>query len=111
MGYGSDREVDYWEMQNSWGPHWGEGGHIRMLRQNDQTRCGWDYNPQAGTACKGGPNKVWVCGMCGILYDSVVPHFEGNSSTAFALAARRPRNQTQTADLNQGIQERRESSV
>jgi len=37
--------------------------------------CDWDENPQDGSGCDGGPERVWVCGTCGILYDVVVPHF------------------------------------
>jgi len=37
--------------------------------------CGWDKKPQGGSGCNGGPERVWVCGTCGILYDVVAPHF------------------------------------
>jgi cathepsin L len=79
IGYGLDSKVDekYWLVQNSWGPDWGEAGRIRLLRSDgDQSEtCGIDSQPEIGTGCKGGPKQVTVCGMCGILYDSVVPHF------------------------------------
>lgn len=79
MGYGADAAADqkYWLIQNSWGEDWGEKGRIRLLRADgDQTeRCGTDNQPELGTGCNGGPSKVTVCGMCGLLYDSVVPHF------------------------------------
>jgi len=67
----------FWLVQNSWGPGFGEDGMIRLLRRdNDGTeQCGVDRKPEAGTACEGGPRQVKVCGMCGILYDSAVPHF------------------------------------
>jgi len=77
-GYGSDAGKLYWQIQNSWGPEWGEKGFIRMLRRDTREEneyCGWDKSPQEGTACKGGPDKVRVCGTCGVLYDSVVPKF------------------------------------
>lgn len=89
VGYGkeqSDKSVPgsedggklYWHVQNSWGSDWGEGGFIRLLRLDRHEEggfCGYDTKPEDGTGCKGGPAKVWVCGNCGILYDSVVPQF------------------------------------
>lgn len=76
IGFGRDEMISekFWLIQNSWGHRWGEGGRIRLLRDEEQ-RCGWDRQAQKGTACKGDPSRVRVCGMCGILYDSVVPHF------------------------------------
>merc|ERR1719203_342887 len=74
VGYGKD----YWHIQNSWGDRWGEGGFVRLHRHSNSEEdqyCGWDMDPASGTGCKGGPSKVWVCGSCGILYDSVVPTF------------------------------------
>lgn len=79
IGYGKQQVGrKYWVVQNSWGPGWGEdGGKIRILRQdNDAKQCGVDTKPEVGTGCKGGPKNVTVCGHCGILYDSVVPHFK-----------------------------------
>ena len=77
IGFGQEQRFSekFWLIQNSWGQHWGEGGRIRLLREDDEKRCGWDRQAQKGTACKGDPTRVRVCGMCGILYDSVVPHF------------------------------------
>jgi cathepsin L len=79
LGYGRDPKFSakYWLVQNSWGPEWGEEGRIRLLRRRvDQNAyCGVDSQPQLGTGCDGGPKEVKVCGMCGILYDTVVPHF------------------------------------
>lgn len=73
----------YWLIQNSWGPAWGEAspgskddktrGFIRMKRHEDSSYCGVDSKPELGSGCKGGPEKVTVCGMCGILYDAVAP--------------------------------------
>jgi cathepsin L len=79
VGYGKDKvsSVKYWLIQNSWGPDWGESGHIKLLRSETEETdyCGTDNQPQDGTACENGPASVKVCGMCGILYDNVVPHF------------------------------------
>lgn len=86
MGYGEDKEwqAKYWLIQNSWGSFWGENGRIRLLRKdNDEVaQCGKDKQPELGTACEGGPSEVEVCGMCGILYDSVVPYFDSQNHTA-----------------------------
>mmetsp|Transcript_35967 Transcript_35967/g.57293 ORF Transcript_35967/g.57293 Transcript_35967/m.57293 type:complete len:380 (-) Transcript_35967:98-1237(-) len=78
IGYGVDEEgVKFWLIQNSWGRSWGEQGNIRLLRTDkDQEWCGIDDKPELGTGCKGGPDKVTVCGMCGVLYDSVVVHIK-----------------------------------
>jgi len=78
IGYGKDDDLKekFWLIQNSWGNDWGEHGRIRILRRDsDETECGVDHQPEVGTGCDGGPTQVPVCGMCGILYDSVVPHF------------------------------------
>lgn len=76
VGFGVEGNDKYWTIQNSWGQHWGEQGYMRILRHDDDSdRCGINHQPELGTACIGGPTQVPVCGMCGILYDSVVPHF------------------------------------
>jgi len=68
--------IKYWQIKNSWGPQWGENGTGRFIRtDNEEKVCGWDENPQEGSGCDGGPEHVWVCGTCGILYDVVAPHF------------------------------------
>lgn len=94
IGYGEDSslEAKYWLLQNSWGDQWGEGGHMRMIRQDDDVEakhCNWDNEPLIGTGCKGGPPKVWACGSCGILFDNVVVHFQGNGDTAQDMLRRR----------------------
>jgi len=76
LGYSKQGSKKYWIVQNSWGRSWGMNGHIHLLREeSDSHHCGTDRQPEMGTGCKGGPSSVKVCGMCGILYDNVVPHF------------------------------------
>jgi len=75
VGYGTDAQKgDYWLIRNSWDASWGEQGYIRLRRTAaEETRCAFDTNPGDGTACDGDPPKVWVCGTCGILYDTAYP--------------------------------------
>lgn len=78
MAYGKEQTSGnkYWTIMNSWGRNWGEEGKIRLLRSDQEEQyCGTDDQPEVGTGCDGGPSSVKVCGMCGILYDNVVPHF------------------------------------
>jgi len=77
IGFGEQDGAKYWLVQNSWGSSWGENGRIRVLRHDgEEQHCGTDRQPEVGTGCKGGPAEVRVCGMCGILYDTAVPHFK-----------------------------------
>lgn len=80
LGYGEKNGVRYWTILNSWGPRWGEHGRIRVLRHDRVTTgddyCGMNHRPQDGVACKGETEPVPVCGMCGVLFNSVVPHFK-----------------------------------
>lgn len=74
-GYGTDSKQMYWSVRNSWGPHWGEGGYIRLARFGEGNEpCGMDNNPADGDGCKDDPNTpIELCGMCGILSSSSYP--------------------------------------
>lgn len=50
VGYGTEDGTDYWIVKNSYGTTWGEGGFIRMIKQNET-----------------GP------GICGITLEAVYP--------------------------------------
>jgi len=76
---GPEQGQNYWQIQNSWGPDWGEGGFVRMARGNNKEEanyCGVDNKPEQGSGCQGGPPTVRICGTCGILYDTVIPDFQ-----------------------------------
>lgn len=76
MGYGKVHNGKaYWKIRNSWGSDFGENGYIRLRRHapHGKEPCGWDYDPQKGVGCKGGPSKLWVCGECGIISDVAYP--------------------------------------
>jgi cathepsin L len=94
IGYGELYGKKYWHIQNSWGAYWGENGFMKLQRLDDvkeEALCGWDYEPEKGLGCKGGPPKVWVCGSCGILLDGVVPHFKLKSQGWYArVGGRKP---------------------
>lgn len=46
---------------------------MRLRRSGDGFYCGMDTVPEDGSGCDDGPTEVWVCGMCGILYDNSFP--------------------------------------
>jgi len=75
VGYGVDQVSGkkFWIVRNSWTPMWGEAGYIRLIR-HDTPVCGWIVNPSQGTGCNGGPNQLWGCGQCGVLYDTLYPN-------------------------------------
>lgn len=95
-GYGGEGSGMYWNIQNSWGPHFGEHGHIRLRRRNpaeEEAYCGTDNKPEEGVACPGGPATITVCGMCGILYDGVYPEgvtMDGADSSVSAISVEKP---------------------
>jgi len=76
FGYGEEQGTKYWSLLNSWGPDWGDRGTSKLLRTDTEEKaCGWDNHPERGNGCDNGPTKVWVCGTCGILFNTAVPHF------------------------------------
>eukprot|EP00929_Paragymnodinium_shiwhaense_P080459 TRINITY_DN4195_c1_g1_i1.p1 TRINITY_DN4195_c1_g1~~TRINITY_DN4195_c1_g1_i1.p1 ORF type:complete len:411 (+),score=97.02 TRINITY_DN4195_c1_g1_i1:96-1328(+) len=76
FGYSKEGDNKYFIMRNSWGDTWGEKGFLRLFRhqtpEEDEKYCGENNEPQKGIACKPYPDSVRVCGMCGMLYNSVV---------------------------------------
>jgi len=90
-GYGQENGNKYWQIQNSWGSNWGEGGDIRITRHDDEDNwCGTDNKPEQGLGCDGGPKEITVCGTCGMLYDPLIPQgarIEGGDSSVSMAAA------------------------
>jgi len=47
VGWGSEGGVDYWKVQNSWNPYWGEKGYFRIKRGTDE--CGIESSATAAS--------------------------------------------------------------
>jgi len=47
VGWGTENGVDYWKIQNSWNPYWGEKGHFRIVRGTDE--CGIEDDATASS--------------------------------------------------------------
>ncbi|CUG86070.1 cysteine peptidase, putative [Bodo saltans] len=73
VGYGTQDGSDYWIVRNSWAPSWGESGFIRLAK-NAVPECGWNVGAAHSAGCFGvGPNQVWSCGQCGVLFAPQFP--------------------------------------
>ena len=73
--YDSPYDSPVTRLHDPWGASWGEKGYIRIERFGGKAteKCLTDKTPGDGTACKGDPATMEVCGLCGILSDSSYP--------------------------------------
>jgi hypothetical protein len=59
VGWGTDGGVDYWKVQNSWGPGWGEKGMLRIRRGTNEcdieTRGVNSFTPLPSQQCLDSP--------------------------------------------------------
>ena len=37
VGFGTENNIEYWTLRNSWGKNWGEDGYFRVERKRDGT--------------------------------------------------------------------------
>merc|ERR1712226_1383026 len=62
VGYGEERGLKYWIVQNSWGADWGENGFIRLRRHHTEPCVKDAFDP-----------RFRNCGESGIFADMTYP--------------------------------------